>query len=334
MTTSPLPQTISEAVEDYLYQKSLSRSRKTAKAYRHGLNHFCASLQDNEIDPDQTRPEKLAEPLFFLRFIERLQELGLAASTQKLYANAVSGFYKYLTARALTQVNLNVLQELSRQHLRRTGQRLPQFPKAQIEQVIEYALALQQAPVEDKRAQRLNLRDRAFILTLADTGLRVHEACALRRGDLDWNEGRAVIIGKGDKQAVVRFSERALLALKEYLQSRRELDAATGQQLTALPLFARHDDGGERQVKPISTETGRNIIKGRVQACLGEQAVGAITPHSFRHYFVTTVLQATGGDIHLAQRLARHSDIGITQRYAHLSDDELDRGYHGVFNQQ
>ena len=35
----------------------------------------------------------------------------------------------------------------------------------------------------------------------------------------------------------------------------------------------------------------------------------------------------------LAQRLARHSDIGIPQRYAHLSDDELDRGFHEVFNQ-
>ena len=52
------------------------------------------------------------------------------------------------------------------------------------------------------------MRDRAFLLTLADTGLRVHEACNMRRGDIDWNEGRAVIIGKGDKQAVVRFSTR------------------------------------------------------------------------------------------------------------------------------
>ena len=44
------------------------------------------------------------------------------------------------------------------------------------------------------------------MLTLADTGLRVHEACKLQRGQVDWNEGRAVIVGKGNKQAVVRFS--------------------------------------------------------------------------------------------------------------------------------
>jgi len=34
----------------------------------------------------------------------------------------------------------------------------------------------------------------------------------------------------------------------------------------------------------------------------------------------------------LAQELARHRNIAVTQRYAHLSDDELDRGYHEVFD--
>jgi site-specific recombinase XerD len=54
------------------------------------------------------------------------------------------------------------------------------------------------------------LRDRAFLITLADTGLRVHEACGLRRGDIDWNEGKALVIGKGNRQAVVRFSNRSM----------------------------------------------------------------------------------------------------------------------------
>jgi integrase len=104
--------------------------------------------------------------------------------------------------------------------------------------------------------------------------------------------------------------------------------------LSVLPLFTRHDKkAGKNKVKPISTETGRNIIKGRVREGLGEAAVGTITPHSFRHYFVTTVLRATGGDIHTAQRLALHSNISVTERYAHLSDDELDRTYHKVFNE-
>jgi integrase len=53
-----------------------------------------------------------------------------------------------------------------------------------------------------------------ILITLADTGLRVHEACGLRRGDLDWQEYRAIIVGKGNREAVIRFSERAIKALK------------------------------------------------------------------------------------------------------------------------
>jgi integrase/recombinase XerC len=65
---------------------------------------------------------------------------------------------------------------------------------------------------------------------------------------------------------------------------------------------------------------------------LGEVALGTITPHSFRHYFVTVVLRASGGNLKLAQELARHKNIAITQRYAHLSDDDLDRDYHSISN--
>jgi site-specific recombinase XerC len=42
------------------------------------------------------------------------------------------------------------------------------------------------------------------------------------------------------------------------------------------------------------------------------------------------VLRASG-NLKLAQELARHASIQVTQRYAHLSDDELDKGYHEIF---
>jgi site-specific recombinase XerC len=63
-----------------------------------------------------------------------------------------------------------------------------------------------------------------------------------------------------------------------------------------------------------------------VSTILGPEAVDTITPHSFRHYFVTRVLRSSG-NLKMAQALARHRNIAVTQRYAHLSDDELDRGY-------
>lgn len=333
MATFNQPQTIAEAVEDFLHQKAMTRNAKTAKAYGHGLDHFLTVLETHKV-ARTVSPAQLGEMRLVLRFAEHLQALDLSASTQKLYASAVSGFYKYLAARSLADVNLETLEEIFRQQLKRPGQRLPQFPKEDIEKVLDFAEGLVRAPSEDERARLINLRDRAFLLTLADTGLRVHEACGLKRGDVDWNEARAILIGKGDKQAVIRFSKRVLAALRDYLGGRAQLDGASGKRLSNLPVFARHDDGGEKKVKGITTETGRNIVKGRVREALGDEAVGTITPHSFRHYFVTTVLQATGGNIHLAQRLARHSNITVTERYAHLSDDELDRGYAEVFDEE
>jgi site-specific recombinase XerD len=170
-------------------------------------------------------------------------------------------------------------------------------------------------------------------LTLADTGLRVHEACKLRRGDVDWAEQRAVIIGKGDKQAVIRFTGRSIQAIKDYLLQRASLDGSSGKQLSSLPIFARHDKGAGKKIKPITPTTGRRIVQERVAQLLGQEMVGAITPHSFRHYFVTSILRGTG-NLRYAQELARHKNIAVTQRYTHLSNDELDKAYYEVFEKK
>ncbi len=119
--------------------------------------------------------------------------------------------------------------------------------------------------------------------------------------------------------------------MRDYLQARAELDGAGGKALAALPIFARHDKAVGKKTKPISTTTGRAIVRDRVRECLGEDAVGTITPHSFRHYFVTTILGSTG-NLKLAQVLARHTNIAVTQRYSHLADDELDQKYQEIFD--
>jgi integrase len=257
-----------------------------------------------------------------------------APTTERLYLSATSGFYRYLAAEDLATINLPRLELLIRQRARRPGQRLPQFERDSIEKTIDYANNLAYSPYLRKIERLRALRDRSFILTLADTGMRVHEACSLRRGDLDWNEHKAVIVGKGDKQAVVRFSSRAISSVKDYLNARSQIDGASGRPLTSLPIFTRHDRGAGKKVLPITTTTGRNIIRQRVLEALGEDAVGTITPHSFRHYFVTTVLRGSSGNLKLAQELARHKNIAITQRYAHLTDDELDHGYWEVFENE
>jgi integrase/recombinase XerC len=46
------------------------------------------------------------------------------------------------------------------------------------------------------------------------------------------------------------------------------------------------------------------------------------------------VLRGSGGNLKLAQELAQHRDTSTTQLYAHLSNDELDRGYFEIFDRQ
>ena len=323
--------TIRSAMQAYLDMIALARSRKTAQTYGFGLQAFSSLLADKKIDVDQAPIVDLPDDAigWFAAWLKQH-----SPATEQLYLQATIGFYQFLMAEQISSPNIERLRQLVKMRARKTGQRLPQFPRESIEKVLEYVQNLPPSPTGDaspEEAGRLrDLRDRAFLLTLADTGLRVHEACALRRGDIDWNEGRAIIIGKGDKQAVIRFSTRCMTALKDYLEARAALDGASGRPLQSLPLFARHDKGAGKKIKGVTTATGRNIVDERVRQILGDDADGSITPHSFRHYFVTTVLRASG-NLKLAQELARHANIAVTQRYAHISDDELDKGYHDIF---
>lgn len=320
--------TVDSTFKSYLESVALSRSENTTRTYHNALRAFEGALIANDITPEETPVADVSEDWIadFAGFLKTY-----APASERLYLTAAAGWYEYLAAEELTDINLPRVRLLIRQRARRPGQRLPQFPRESIERVVAYAQELSSGNTEDERERMRAYRDRAFIITLADTGLRVHEACNLRRGDLDWNEGRALIIGKGDRESIVRFSIRALGTLRDYLSIRAARDGSSGRPLASLPIFARHDKGAGKKTLPISTTTGRAIVHQRSREALGEAESAAITPHSFRHYFVTTVLRGSGGNLKLAQELARHRNIAVTQRYAHLSDDELDRGYHEIF---
>ena len=326
----PADYTIIQAAQKYLDQVRLARSTNTARTYQNGIASFLEVLADNHLPPQETSVSLMTEDT--VGWLSAALKTH-APTTERLYLTVVSNFFEYLVAEKLVDLNLPRMRLLIRQRARRPSQRLPQFPASDIESVIASIQTLSNHQGQDATEHLRILRDRAFLLTLADTGLRVHEACNLRRGDIDWNEGRALVVGKGDREAVVRFSQRSLDALKTYLLARAQLDGTSGRPMSSLALFARHDKGAGKKVKPITTATGRNIVALRVKEALGEAAVGSITPHSFRHYFVTRVLQASG-NLKLAQELARHKNIAVTQRYAHLSNDELDQGYWQVFEDQ
>jgi integrase/recombinase XerC len=294
-------------INGFLNAVKYGRSPKTFTTYQQAMKHFVAIVGEHAALSSDT----------YVEFLRGLKDMSPA--TQATYKTAALGLYTYYAENG-GEVNLLALRAASKRYIKKKGQRLPQFDREAIDQVINYAKSL--------RGDLIALRDRAFILTLADTGLRVSEACSLRRGDIDWNEKHALVIGKGDKQGVVRFSNRLLVAIRDYLSARAKQDGDTGRPLTALPLFSRHDKKSSRRVLMVSSNGIWYAIKERIQ----EAGISPDTVriHDFRHYFVTMVYLATG-DLKAAQELARHSDSKTTSLYAHLGG-KIDEIYDDVFN--
>lgn len=335
MPTNEVDLTISDVMNNYLEMLKLARSKQTMLTYRNALRVFREVLSTKNLDPDKTSIAKLTEDLIspMAAYLKTY-----SPATEQVYMQAAKGFYEYVDSERAAEINQSRVRVLIRQRSRRPGFRFPQFPMEDIEhllaQVEDAERIVSQCSEQDQINARLRAyRDRAFLLTLADTGFRVNEACKLRRGDIDWHEQRAIMIGKGDKQAVIRFTARSIQAIKDYLSQRTALDGNSGRPLTSLPVFARHDKGAGRKVKPITPTTGRRIVQERVTQLLGKDKAGTITPHSFRHYFVTSILRGTG-NLRYAQELARHKNIAVTQRYTHLTNDELDKAYYEVFEKR
>ena len=320
---------IDQTIKLFLENIGLSRSDNTERTYRNAMKAFTEMLSEKGISAESSI-NNLSEKIFsdYAKYLK-----AYSPSTESLYINVAKNYFEFLAAEDLESFNLYQTKLLIKNRTRKPGIRLPQFPQHDIETVIDYAVnKIPYLPDSDETEKLINLRDSAFLITLADTGLRIHEACNLRRGSIDWFSNKAIIIGKGNKEAVIRFSDRSIYALKNYLNARSKTDGATGSMLSSLPIFARHDKGAGKRILPITTKTGRMIVATRVTECLGPEAVGTITPHSFRHYFVTNVLRKTG-NMKIAQEFARHSSVTVTQRYTHLSDEDLDQKYDTIFNQ-
>lgn len=285
------------------YLETLDRSANTVKSYRNACTAF-TNVTDGELTMDN-----------FVVFLRSIKHLSPATKNQ--YKTAVIKLYEYHKAADPFE-----LRSIAKHYIRSAKTPLPIFDRDAIEKVISYCDGL--------RKDLIDLRDRAFILTLSDTGLRLSEACSLKRGDVDWREQRAFIVGKGAKPAKVMFSNRSTEALKLYLSERANVEPDSRKPLASQPLFARHDISASKTVKPIKPSGMWKAIKSRFREAGVED--GVIRIHDFRHYFVTVVYMAEK-NIKLAQELARHESIMTTNRYAHMLDDAEEK-YDQIFNKR
>ena len=168
-----------------------------------------------------------------------------------------------------------------------------------------------------------DLRDRAMILVLYSTGCRSAELLGMNTGDIDMASGTAVVMGKGHKEGLVYLLEPALDALRVYLSAVRPV--LLGDRDTAGPLFL-----GREGRRAGVTALRDAIIRSAQRAGIGRH----VHPHMFRHSAATHLLKA-GADLRAVQEVLRHADIGSTQIYTHLDDQdvaEAHRKYHPLSN--
>jgi integrase/recombinase XerC len=163
-------------------------------------------------------------------------------------------------------------------------------------------------PVPDDTLRRLlglaSVRDRAILLLLLDTGLRVSEAAGIRLGDLR-PDGSVKVMGKGAKERIVPIGSTARGAIVRYLGQR-------GPGAPDAPLFLGRrgalDWRGMQQVlKRLKTRAG---ITGRC------------SPHSLRHTFARSYL-VNGGDVFSLQQILGHTTLDMVKRYVSLADADV-----------
>jgi integrase/recombinase XerD len=146
-------------------------------------------------------------------------------------------------------------------------------------------------------------RDKAIIMVLLDTGLRIGELSRLKVEDVDLTTGACLVApfrtGRKTKPRTVYLGKLTLRTVWLYLAKRKDY---------------KPDD----PLIPINPNAVRLLFKA-VEARSG---VRDVHPHRFRHTFAISFLR-NRGDVFTLQRMLGHSSLDMVRRYLRLVDGDV-----------
>ena len=347
--------TLGDARDAYLNRASL-KSQHTISAYRRSIELFLEYLGDRSqsaILPAQGHsfvvPDELPittfsdgdEPLF-LHFAQWLLSPGsdregdkrpYKPSTVALRVAGVINWFQFLDDYGWFSANFKLAKakRMVRDEMRpQSRQAGPPQPPEHIDEVIYYYDT--QAPPPHLRKPTANpervqqweltrLRNRALLHALAETGGRISEILSLNLADFpprylaQEDVLRVSVTGKGGHQYYLRFFD-SLPAISAYVEARgTNLRATKGRDV---PLFVSHDPryDGNRMSRVVAWR-----IVQRAAKALG---VEHITPHDFRHWRATQLINA-GHAIDVVQEYLGHRSVDTTRAYyAHTDPLRVD----------
>lgn len=242
---------------------------------------------------DKTPIEKV-DYLFLRRFLAQLRTKQYCPRTLTRKLSSLRSFFKFLHREGFVQENPAILLMSPR-----VGKTLPKFlTESEVARFIE-APSLKNVS---------GMRDRAILETLYSTGIRVSELVGLNIDHVDLIGNIAKVAGKGKKERLVPIGDKALDAIRDYIQSRKHESRA---------LFLNKN--GTR----LSDRGVRNIFNKHITAASLTQN---ISPHVLRHSFATHLLNR-GADLRSVQELLGHVNLSTTQIYTHVTTDRLKEVY-------
>ena len=171
-------------------------------------------------------------------------------------------------------------------------------------------------------ATRETFRDHVLFSVALSTGLRQHEILAL-----DWRD--VCTPGGGMKKLVcLRVFKRSNA---DEAQQEIRLADALRRKLERLRENNRKDGLPAGDDDPIFLSERKTRLSERMARHLfgvWQEKAGLdrhLSFHSLRHTACTRLYEATGGDLRLVQRFARHASVRSTERYTHPSDERLSK---------
>ena len=145
---------------------------------------------------------------------------------------------------------------------------------------------------------------RTMTYLLANTGLRLGEACSIKKADVNFDKLEVKVMGKGRRQRVIPISPYVAEVLEAWVK--RE-----GQSEWLFPSDNTQgywDEGSFE--KTFRRQCRRNEVK-------------PFTPHALRHFFATHSLK-NGARLEVVSRLLGHASIAITADiYTHIDREEI-----------
>ena len=183
--------------------------------------------------------------------------------------------------------------------------------EADVEHLLNYAeneaATKQERPLSVLRSKRTY----ALLEVLYATGLRVSELVSLPVEATYRDQRFLIVLGKGNKERMVPLSQKAKMAMANYLEARLQL----GRSNDSPWLFPSSGESGHFTRQAFARDL-------KSLASRADIALNKISPHVLRHAFASHLLQ-NGADLRAVQQLLGHADISTTQIYTHVLEERL-----------